>query len=55
MLRCSILAAGLALLSVAQAETVSLTSLDLSHLHYEGWQKPQVDKSINGKPLAIAG
>lgn len=55
MLQKSIMVAGLALLSVAQAETVSLTSLDLSHLHYEGWQKPQVDKSLNGKPLSIAG
>ena len=37
------------------AETIPLTSLDLSLLHYEGWRKPQVDKSSNGKPLSIAG
>ena len=37
------------------AETVSLTSLDLGHLHFEGWGKPQTDKSFGGKPLSVAG
>ncbi len=37
------------------AETVPLTSLDLGHLHFEGWGKPQTDKSFVGKPLSIAG
>ena len=36
-------------------ETVALTSLDLTDLHYEGWRKPQTDKSLNGKPLSIGG
>ena len=37
------------------AETVSLTSLDLGHLHFEGWGKPQTDKSFGGKQLSVAG
>jgi alpha-galactosidase len=37
------------------AETVSLTSLDLANLHFEGWTKPKVDAAFNGKPLSIGG
>ncbi len=37
------------------AETVPLTQLDLSHLHYEGWARPKTDQSFNGKPLSIGG
>ncbi|MCX6908174.1 MAG: NPCBM/NEW2 domain-containing protein, partial [Verrucomicrobia bacterium] len=37
------------------AETVSLTSLDLANLHFEGWSKPKVDKAFSGRPLSIAG
>jgi alpha-galactosidase len=36
------------------AETVSLTSLDLSKMR-QGWGKPQIDRSIREKPLAIGG
>jgi len=45
----------LASLPARAAETVWLGELDLGHLHYEGWRKPQVDKSFSGKPLAVAG
>ncbi|MBI5821910.1 MAG: NPCBM/NEW2 domain-containing protein [Verrucomicrobia bacterium] len=37
------------------ADTVPLTSLDLANLHFEGWRKPQTDKSFSGRPLSIAG
>ncbi len=37
------------------AETVSLTQLNLSHLHFEGWARPKTDQSFNGKPLSIGG
>jgi alpha-galactosidase len=47
-----ILAAALPCLA---AETVPLTSLDLTNLHFEGWSKPKVDKAFSGKPLSIAG
>jgi alpha-galactosidase len=38
----------------AAAETVALTALDLSKVR-QGWGKPQVDKNVVGKPMAIAG
>ena len=38
----------------AAAETVRLTDLDLSTLR-QGWGKPQLNRSIREKPLAIAG
>ncbi len=45
----------LASLSWAQAaETVWLSSLDVSKT-VQGWGHPQVDKSVQGKPLSIAG
>jgi alpha-galactosidase len=47
-----ILAAALPCLA---AETVPLTSLDLTNLHFEGWTKPKADKAFSGKPLSIAG
>jgi alpha-galactosidase len=37
-----------------QTETIPLTSLDLSKIE-QGWGKPQVDKSVTGKPITIAG
>ena len=55
MIRTLLLVAVLALPGAAPGETVSLTSLDLGNLHYQGWRKPQVDRSFNGKPLSIAG
>lgn len=36
------------------AETVALTSLDLTKMR-QGWGKPQIDRSIREKPLAIGG
>ena len=36
------------------AETVSLSSLDLSKVQ-QSWGQPQTDKSIDGHPLAIGG
>ena len=43
------------LTSIAGAqERVPLTSLDLTHLR-QGWGEPQIDKSIEGKPLTIGG
>ncbi len=48
-----VLLAGLAPLGRAE-ETVLLGSLDLSHMR-QGWGKPQVNRSIREKPLAIAG
>ena len=45
----------LALASVAGAqERVPLSSLDLTLLR-QGWGEAQIDKSIEGKPLRIAG
>jgi len=38
----------------ATADTVWLTSLDLSKVH-QGWGKPQIDKNIIEKPITIAG
>lgn len=40
--------------TLSAAETVRLTDLDLSHLR-QGWGKPQINRSIREKPLAIAG
>ena len=37
------------------AESIWLTQLDLANLHFEGWGRPQVDKSFTGKPLSVAG
>ena len=37
------------------AESVWLAQLDLANLHFEGWGRPQVDKSFTGKPLSVAG
>jgi alpha-galactosidase len=37
-----------------QTETIPLTSLDLSKIQ-QGWGKPQIDKSVTGKPMTIAG
>ena len=49
------LSVALSLPSIAGAqERVPLTSLDLTHLR-QGWGEPQVDKSIEGKPLSIGG
>lgn len=39
----------------AESQTARLSGLDLTHLHYEGWKKPSVDRSFSGKPLAVAG
>lgn len=36
-------------------QTVSLTELDLSHLHVAGWSPARVNLAFNGKPLSIAG
>jgi alpha-galactosidase len=35
-------------------ETLWLEKMDLTHL-YQGWGRPQVNKSINGEPLKLAG
>jgi putative heme-binding domain-containing protein len=43
-----------AAVSAAGAETVSLSSLDLS-LAQQGWNKPQADKSVEGRPLTVNG
>jgi len=45
----------LALLPARAAEIVRLTELDLEHLHFSGWEKPQIDVPARAKPLAIAG
>ncbi len=45
----------LVLRAAPAAETVRLTELDLTHLHYAGWIKPQLNQMQVGKPLAIAG
>ena len=37
--------------SLTRAETVSLTALDLTHLHVAAWSAPRVDKSFSGRPL----
>ena len=47
--------APMAAMPARAAETVWLTELDLSHLHFEGWKKPSVDRSFSGKPMAIGG
>ena len=39
---------------LATAEEVRLSSLDLS-LAKQGWGKPGVDRSVDGRPLRIAG
>ncbi|MBI5397507.1 MAG: NPCBM/NEW2 domain-containing protein [Verrucomicrobia bacterium] len=54
-LKTVLVASALTILPARAAETVWLTELDLGHLHFEGWRKPQVDKSFSGKPLSIAG
>lgn len=36
------------------AESVALTDLDLTHLHFEGWRKPSLNRALSGKPLTIA-
>lgn len=38
-----------------ESQTARLSSLDLTHLHYEGWTKPSVDRSFSGKLLSIGG
>ena len=48
------LALSLGLSAVATADTVWLDQLDLSKMR-QGWGKPQVNRSIRGKPFAIAG
>ena len=45
----------LALVPARASETVRLTELDLRHLHFAGWEKPQIDVPAGGRPLAIAG
>lgn len=55
MLRLTALSFLLTLPAIASAqEQVPLSSLDLSFLK-QGWGVPQVDKSIEGKPLTIGG
>ena len=41
-------------LTACGAETVPLTSLDLSEM-WQGWGRPQIDRSIREKPLSIGG
>ncbi|MCX7043875.1 MAG: NPCBM/NEW2 domain-containing protein [Candidatus Sumerlaeota bacterium] len=36
------------------AETVWLTELDLSKMH-QGWEKPQINKSVDGNPITLGG
>ena len=49
------LSCALSLASIAAAqERIPLSSLDLSLLR-QGWGEPQIDKSIEGKPLTIGG
>src|SRR5688572_18779190 len=47
--------AALTLFSLAQlrAASVSLTELDLTHLHVAGWSAPRVDLAFNGRPISI--
>ena len=50
---------GIALLLICiscsrEVQTVSLTTLDLSKM-VQGWGNPQINKSVTGKPLTIAG
>jgi alpha-galactosidase len=37
-----------------EPKIISLTSLDMSKM-VQGWGNPQIDKSVTGKPLSIAG
>lgn len=48
-----LLASALTALSLPAAETVSLTDLDLTQLHFEGWKKPVANRALSGKPLSI--
>ena len=41
--------------SPTRADTISLTSLDLTHLQVAAWSAPRVDKSFGGRPLSIGG
>lgn len=41
--------------TAAGAATIPLTQLDLSHLHFAGWKRPQIDVPAGAKPLSIAG
>ena len=50
-----LVAALVAALPAPAAETVWLTDLDLSHLHFEGGKKPSTGKAFSGKPLTIGG
>ena len=47
------------LLAVASARlfaaSVSLTELDLNHLHVAGWSAPRVNQAFYGQPLSIGG
>ena len=36
------------------AATIPLSSLDLAHLR-QGWGTPQIDRTVTGKPMSIAG
>lgn len=37
------------------ADTVRLTELDLRHLHVAGWSEPRINRSLQGRPIAIGG
>lgn len=43
-----------ATLPASAAETVWLSSLDLSHMR-QGWGDPKIDQTVTGKPIAIGG
>ena len=49
----AVLAALLTATSLPAAETVALTELDMTHLHFEGWKKPVPHRALSGKPLSI--
>lgn len=49
-----VLLVSLAAQTAESAESVWLSSLDLTHI-VQGWGKPQVDKAVSGKPLSIGG
>jgi alpha-galactosidase len=56
--RCFALAtllAGWLFLPLRAADSIWLTELDLSHLHYEGWVKPSLNRSLGKQDLSIAG
>jgi len=54
-MRLSLIPLFLTALLPLHAGSVSLTDLDLSHLHFEGWKKPSIGKSFAGKTITIGG